>query len=214
MVLTKRIAIFVGLAATCVSACEQPSQALTSTKAAEARSQCVFEGLDLGDFAEAFSLASSLHPRDLEAIPNPRPPGLVVKGPMLPEQSQQLLSAEVCNRIDGIDLSAGMQADPTSIRDGPAKWVGGLGLSADSEAGRDALEVRTSLGQNNTWGLLALEIGPRVERRLPGGILFFMDAKAEATSLFVPQGATSSLPGVAPDGLSLIGLAGRTGLLR
>jgi hypothetical protein len=80
--------------------------------------------------------------------------------------------------------------------------------------GREAIEVRTLVGQNEQWGRIGLEVGPRIERRLPGGITLFLDGKAEATSTpWQPIGG-QSLPGLATDGLGLIGVTGRTGLLR
>ena len=170
----------------------------------------------LHDFDGVASLAASLRKSDFEVNDEAERLGIVVKGPTTPEQAQQPVLAQIKSRIEGIDVTAGMQADRSMIREGPAQWVGGLGMATEHELGRHALEVRTSLGQNDQWGVIGLEVGPRLERRLPGGILFVIDGKAEARTLPAEPGfGGQSLPGQANDsGLGLIGLTGRTGLMR
>ena len=170
----------------------------------------------LHDFDGIASLAASLRKSDFEVNDEAERLGLVLKGPTSPEQAQQPVLAQIKGRIEGIDVTAGMQADRSMIREGPAQWVGGLGMATEHDLGRHALEVRTSLGQNDQWGVIGLEIGPRLERRLPGGMLFVVDGKAEARTLPAEPGfGGQSLPGQANDsGLGLIGLTGRTGLMR
>lgn len=170
----------------------------------------------LHDFDGIASLAASLRKSDFEVNDEAERLGLVVKGPTSPEQAQQPVLAQIKGRIEGIDVTAGMQADRSMIREGPAQWVGGLGMATEHDLGRHALEVRTSLGQNDQWGVIGLEVGPRLERRLPGGMLFVIDGKAEARTLPAEAGfGGQSLPGQANDsGLGLIGLTGRTGLMR
>ena len=175
----------------------------------------VVEDFQFHDFAGASSLAAALRKSDLDVGQEAAALGLVVKGPTKPEHAQQPVLTEVRGRIEGVDVTAGMQADRSMIREGPAQWTGGLGMAAEHEAGRNAIELRTSLGQNEQWGVVGLEVGPRFERRLPGGILFILDGKAEARSLPTnSQFGGDSLPGRDRDGLSLIGLTGRTGLVR
>jgi hypothetical protein len=177
--------------------------------------------LQLHDFDGVSSLAAALRASDLEVEDEAAALGVIVKGPTAPDQVRQPLTAEVRHRItlidgliDGVEVMAGMQADRTMISDGPAKLVGGVGMAAEHAGGREALEVRTLVGQNEQWGRIGLEVGPRIERRLPGGITLFLDGKAEATSTpWQPIGG-QSLPGLATDGLGLIGVTGRTGLLR
>jgi len=177
--------------------------------------------LQLHDFDGVSSLAAALRVSDLEVEDEAAALGVIVKGPTAPDQVRQPLTAEVRHRItlidgliDGVEVMAGMQADRTMISDGPAKLVGGVGMAAEHAGGREALEVRTLVGQNEQWGRIGLEVGPRIERRLPGGITLFLDGKAEATSTpWQPIGG-QSLPGLATDGLGLIGVTGRTGLLR
>jgi len=177
--------------------------------------------LQLHDFDGVSSLAAALRASDLEVEDEAAALGVIVKGPTAPDQVRQPLTAEVRHRInlidgliEGVEVMAGMQADRTMISDGPAKLVGGVGMAAEHAGGREAIEVRTLVGQNEQWGRIGLEVGPRIERRLPGGITLFLDGKAEATSTpWQPIGG-QSLPGQATDGLGLIGVTGRTGLLR
>jgi hypothetical protein len=177
--------------------------------------------LQLHDFDGVSSLAAALRASDLEVEDEAAALGVIVKGPTAPDQVRQPLTAEVRHRInlidgliEGVEVMAGMQADRTMISDGPAKLVGGVGMAAEHAHGREAIEVRTLVGQNEQWGRIGLEVGPRIERRLPGGITLFLDGKAEATSTpWQPIGG-QSLPGQATDGLGLIGVTGRTGLLR
>jgi hypothetical protein len=170
----------------------------------------------LHDFDGIASLAASLRNSDFEVIDEAARLGFVVKGPTAPEHAQQPVIAQIKSRIEGIDVTAGMQADRSVIREGPAQWIGGLGVASDYELGRRSVELRTSVGQNDQWGAIGLEFGPRLERRLPGGILFVIDGKAEARTLPVDRGfGGQTLPGQANDsGLGLIGLTGRTGLVR
>ena len=170
----------------------------------------------LHDFDGVASLAASLRKSDFEVNDEVERLGLVVKGPTAPEQAQQPVLAQIKSRIEGIDITAGMQADRSMIREGPAQWIGGLGMAAEHDLGRHSLEVRTSVGQNDQWGVIGLEVGPRLERRLPGGILFIIDGKAEARTLPAdPALGSQLLPGQANDsGLGMIGLTGRTGLMR
>lgn len=168
------------------------------------------------DFDGVSSLAASLRQSDFEVNDEAERLGLVVKGPTSPEQSQQPVIAQINRRIEGINVTAGMQADRSMMREGPAQWIGGLGMASECDLGRRSLELRTSVGQNDQWGAIGLEVGPRLERRLPGGILFVIDGKAEARTLPAEPGfGGQSLPGQANEsGLGMIGLTGRTGLVR
>ena len=174
-----------------------------------------FEGFGLGDFAGADSLASALRARDMAADEPGGPPlGVVVKGPTGRDAALNPLATEIRSRIEGLDLSAGMLADQSVALNGPSKWIGAVGMSSDHPFGRDVLELRTSLGQQQQTSVIVLEMGPRIERRLPGGILLFLDGKAEAHSLRSPETGEWSYPGTATDGMGMIGVTGRTGLIR
>ena len=171
------------------------------------------EGIGLADFQGAGSVASALQASDLGTPAAGTPLRLLVKGPSAPDQAANPVQAEVKGRIEGIDLSAGLLADRKVIEAGPQKFVGGMAMAHDHTGGRESLELRTSIAQSPTAAKIALELGPRIERRLPGGMTLFFDGKAEAQS--APQGSTwQPLAGPAFDGIGLIGLTGRTGLMR
>jgi hypothetical protein len=101
----------------------------------------------LHDFDGIASLAASLRNSDFEVIDEAARLGFVVKGPTAPEHAQQPVIAQIKSRIEGIDVTAGMQADRSVIREGPAQWIGGLGVASDYELGRRSVELRTSVGQ-------------------------------------------------------------------
>jgi hypothetical protein len=103
-----------------------------------------------------------------------------------------------------------MHADPTVIQDGPAKWVGGLGVSSDHELGREVLELKTSLGRSQKAGILGVEIGPRIERRLRGGMLIFLDGKAQAQARRSPDTGEWMLPRLAEQEAGTAGTVGVT----
>ena len=171
------------------------------------------EGIGLADFQGAGSVASALQASDLGTPAAGTPLRLLVKGPSAPDQAANPVQAEVKGRIEGIDLSAGLLADRKVIEAGPQKFVGGMAMAHDHTGGRESLELRTSIAQSPTAAKIALELGPRIERRLPGGMTLFFDGKAEAQS--APQGSTwQPLAGPAFDGIGLIGVTGRTGLMR
>ncbi|NDC53114.1 MAG: hypothetical protein EBZ74_02200 [Planctomycetia bacterium] len=166
----------------------------------------------LHDFDGVASVAAALRASDLEAADDGAAFGVVVKGPTTPEQAKQPVAAEVRRRIECIDVLAGFRADRPVISDAPAKLVGGVGMASEHPGGREALEVRTLVGQREQWGRIGLEVGPRIERRLPGGITLFLDGKAEAVSTPGQAIGAQPLPGQPADGL--IGLTGRTGFTR
>jgi len=49
-----------------------------------------------------------------------------------------------------------------------------------ADDGHLSLELRTSIAQAPSAAMIALEVGPRIECRLPGGMTLFIDGKAEA----------------------------------
>ncbi len=181
----------------------------------------VFDGLGLEDFKGAGSIASALRGIEADSHPDELPLGvpmdMLVRGPSGRGNGGDSLAAELRSRIEGIDLTAGMQADPAAIQDGPAKWVGGLGVSTDHELGREVLELKTSLARSQQVGILGVEVGPRIERRLRGGTLFFLDGKAEAQARRSTDTGTWVLPGSAEHGAGaagMVGVAASTGLVR
>lgn len=166
------------------------------------------------DFDGVSAVAAALRKSDLEVERDAAALGIVVRGPTSAEQVKQPLVAEVRSRGGPVDLLAGLQADRTTAGSGSAGWIGGVALANDHERGCEAVEVRTSVGRHGAWEAVGLEFGPRIERLLPGGITLFVDGKAEAVSMGGQMVGVRVLPGQPTDGIGLIGVAGRTGLLR
>ena len=181
----------------------------------------VFDGLGLEDFKGDDSVASALRGIEADArqeeLPLGVPVDMLVRGPSGRGSGSDSLAAELKSHIEGVDLTAGMQADPTVIQDGPAKWVGGLGVATDHELGREVLELKTSLGRNQQAGILGVEVGPRIERRLRGGMLLFLDGKAQAQARRSTDTGTWVLPRLAEQGTGgaeMVGVTASTGLVR
>jgi hypothetical protein len=150
-------------------------------------------------------------------VPLGVPVDVVVKGPSGRGNGSDPLAAELRSRIEGINLAAGMQADPTAIREGHAKWVGSVGFATDHQLGREVLELKTSLGRSHQAGILGVEVGPRIERRLRGGMLVFLDGKAQAQACRSADTGTWMLPTLAEQGTGgagMVGVAASTGLVR
>lgn len=124
------------------------------------------------------------------------------------------LKAMVGSTVSGIDVSAGIDADPGTISAGPAKWIGGVKVATEGSLGRAELAVRTSVRYVEQSRLIGVELGPRFERAFPGGLTFFVDGKAEAeTAGSATQRAW--MPSVSSfDGLGSLGVVGRTGIVR
>lgn len=173
----------------------------------------LFDGFGLEEFEGAGSVASALRRSDV------RPPTdaaihLRVRGPSSVETVQAPMVAEIRSRIEGIDVAAGVQADRWARAEGPNRLLGSFAVAADHPRGRESLEVKTSLGQGDRAPRLTIEVGPRLERRLRRGWLLFLDGKAEAHSLRTDQRGTTALANPTFDGIGMIGVTGRAGIVR
>lgn len=178
----------------------------------------VFEGFGLEGFKGSGSIAAALRSIDSgdqqPELPLGVPLDVVVKGPSGRDRVADPLAAEFKGRLQGLDLVAGMQADSTMVEDGPKKWVGGVRMSHAHGAGRDVLELKTSLGRQQQAGILGIEVGPRIERRLRGGLTVFLDGKAQAQARRAADTGTWMLPGLAGESGGALGVAASTGLTR
>ena len=90
----------------------------------------VFDGLGLEDFKGSGSIASALRGIESDSKPADLPLGVpvdvVVRGPSGRGSGGDPLAAEMTSRLQGIDLTAGMQADLAAIdsgRDTSRAWV-------------------------------------------------------------------------------------------
>jgi hypothetical protein len=181
----------------------------------------VFDGLGLEDFKGIGSIASALQGLESDLSPSELPLGVpvdvLVRGPSGRSNGSDPMAAEMKSRIEGVDFTAGMQADPAAIQEGPAKWLGGVGVSSDHDHGREMLELKTSLGRSQQAGILGVELGPRIERRLRGGTVFFLDGKAQAQARRSAETGTWMMPRLAEQGqggAGMVGVAASTGLVR
>jgi len=172
----------------------------------------VFEGFGLGGFTGAGSIAADLRAAVAPASDQPLPLDIVVRGPSGRDAATPQLATEIRSRIESLGVSAGVVANHASLRDGFATWIGGMSLEAEREAGRDLLELRTTLSRVQQAGVLGIEVGPRIERRLRRGAVLFFDGKAQATAQQPGEAGGSLLQGPAAD--STVGVAARTGLTR
>ena len=177
----------------------------------------VFTGFGLGDFAGEESIAAALRrsgggtaPQE-SVVPGLEFRGLSVQGPNRGDMLSPI-AAEVRSRIDRFDVAAGVQATQDGIAAGPSEWIGRIGLANERPEGSERIELRTTLHSRDTGGLLGLEIGPRLERRLRRGATFFLDGKAQAQAARDVAGNAWLLPGT--EGTGALGVAARAGLVR
>lgn len=173
----------------------------------------VFEGFGLDGFTGGGSLAAAL--RDVAPAGSPGaalPLDIVVRGPTGRDAVAEQLATEIRSRIERLDVSAGVVTNRASIHDGFAAWTGGVAVASEHATGRDILELRTSLTQAQQSGVLGIEVGPRIERRLRRGAVLFLDGKAEARTQRSVETGGWLLPGNAAEGM--VGVAARTGLTR
>jgi len=178
----------------------------------------VFEGLGLGDFAGAGSVAGALRQISPAPVAPSQSPlvfqGIDVRGPSGATAAPAPLTAELRSRIDRIEVAAGLLADPAVIHYGPSQWTGRIGLARDGSAGRESLELRTMVAPGFEQSLVGIAVGPRVERRLGKGTLFFIDGQAEAQAIHSADSNWWVLPGTSRENYSMLGVTARTGLVR
>lgn len=178
----------------------------------------VFEGLGLGGFEGATSVAAALRQVGTEPIDPIQPPvefkGISVQGPSGSDPVPRPVAAELRSRIDRFDVAAGMLADPAAVHAGSARWTGRIGLAHDRDGGSEALEVRTTLAPGPESSLIGVAFGPRLERRFGKGMTFFFDGHAEAQAVRGADAGWWSLPGTSTAELTMLGVTARTGLVR
>lgn len=178
----------------------------------------VFEGFGLGDLSGAASVSRALR---AAAVAGPAAEGpefdVVVRGPKgtPTEPMPPPLAAEVRGRIEGFDVAAGFQGDARALAERTPRWTGTIGLGTEGPDGGETLELRTRLESRGGAGRLGLEIGPRIERRLPRGVRFFIDGAATAEAVRAAPEEGWQLPGTSTaDSAAAVGLSARTGIVR
>ncbi len=198
--------IMVPMAAVCLTASATEPSAPIELPAV------VFEGFGLGDFKGPGSLAGAMRRAIPTADTSTLPLDIVVRGPGGAGGSSQGLATELRSRISALDVSAGVIATPNVLHEGLTRWIGGLKLESDHDAGREVIELRTTLTQAQTTGVFGIELGPRIERRLRRGAVLFLDGKAQAQAFKSAETGTWRLPGHTSD--AMVGVTARTGLQR
>ena len=177
-----------------------------------------FDGFGLEDFEGTGSIAGDLErieaAQQRESLGRTLELAVAMQGSVGRDAPPVPMAAELRSRIDRFDVSAGMVADSNIVTEGPARWMGRVGVSSDRSDGRESLEFRTMVGNNAEWGLVGVEVGPRIERRFGKGVTVFLDGKAEAQAMRSADTGWWSLPGTSTDGSSMVGVAARTGLTR
>lgn len=177
-----------------------------------------FDGFGLGDFAGTGSIAADLEriavEQQRERLGRMPELAVIAPGPVGRDAAQVPLTAELRSHVERFDVAAGLLADTQVIAEGPARWLGRIGVSNVRPDGRESLELRTMVGNNAEWGLVGVEVGPRLERRLRKGVTVFIDGKAEAQARRSTETGWWSLPGTATDGAAMVGVGARTGLTR
>lgn len=182
--------------------------------------QVVFDGFGLGDFQGAGSIAAALRQLDAARVREEEaeqlPLSFNVRGPS-GREIQLPLAAEVRSRIEQFTVATGVLADqgagPAGVS-APPKWVGRIGMGDDRADGSETVELRTTIGRRGDTGLFSIELGPRIERRLPRGTTFFIDGKAEAQAVRAAEESLWSLPGGGLDASTRVGITARTGIVR
>lgn len=185
-----------------------------------------FEGFGLGGFDGVGSIAAELRRMQAESATEEAwgidmavsGPGGGLRSKLSGDPSAPPpLRAIVGRSISGLDLSAGVDADPGTIQSGPSRWIGGVKVASEGSLGRAELALRTSVRYAEASRLIGLELGPRFERNFPGGLTFFIDGKAEAET--GPPGQQPMLPTSSFDTLGgmnfgSMGVVGRAGIVR
>lgn len=202
-------------------AAAQPAEVVAQPAGVAAQPPSVaFEGFGLGDFQGAGSIASALRQLDAARLREQEaeqlPLSFNVRGPS-GREIQLPMAAEVRSRVEQFTVAAGVLADqgagPTGVA-APPKWVGRIGVGDDRADGSETVELRTTIGRRGDAGLFGVELGPRIERRLPRGTTFFIDGKAEAQAVRAAEESLWSLPGGGLDASTRLGITARTGIVR
>jgi len=192
--------------------------ALARPAVAEATPPGGFDGFSLGDFDGAGSVAAALRQVDGTGSTAADAPlefkGIAVQGPGGKTVEPIPLAAEIRSRIERFDVAAGMIADPGLIEAGPTQWTGQIGLAHDGDLGRESFEFRTTLVPGVEQRVIGVAVGPRLERRLGNGMVFFLDGHAEAQVMCPADSGWWTLRGTSTDDLTRLGVTARTGLVR
>jgi hypothetical protein len=141
------------------------------------------------------------------------PVELVVKGPPNSRAGSGAMSAEVEQQFAFLNVAAGFLADRESVFSGPAGWTSRVAMEFEGEQASGGVELRTQLRQTDTTGSVGIELGPRLEHRLPSGMRLFFNGSAEARTQYDRTGELTPTAGPLqrPE---VVGLSGTVGIAR
>lgn len=188
--------------------------------AAEAESQALpekiaFDGFDLDLRPGRTSVAKAL--RGLPAAEAEPAAGLpvelVVKGPPYSRAGSGAMSAEVEQQFAFLNVAAGVLADRESVFSGPAGWTSRVAMEFAGEQSSGGVELRTQLRQTETTGSVGIELGPRLEHRLPSGTRLFFNGSAQARTQYDRTGEMTPTSGPLQQA-EVVGLSGTVGIAR
>lgn len=170
-------------------------------------------GIDLQSGRTGISQALRAIPSSDASADEGLPVDLLVTGPSSSQAGRGAMTAEVGQQFSFVSVAAGMLADRDSIFSGPAGWTSRLSMEFERETASGGLELRTQFRQTNTRQTVGIDLGPRLEHRLPRGIRLFFEGNAQARAEYdrsgelIPTGGPLQRPEV-------IGLSGTVGIAR
>jgi len=174
-----------------------------------------FHGFDLDLQPGRTSVAKALRglPAAAPSAATGLPVELVVKGPPSSRAGSGAMSAEIEQQFAFLNVAAGVLADHESVFSGPAGWTSRVAMEFEGEQASGGVELRTQLRQTETTGSVGIELGPRLEHRLPSGMRLFFNGSAEARTQYDRTGELppTSGPLQRPE---VVGLSGTVGIAR
>lgn len=174
-----------------------------------------FDGFEMDLRAGQADIARALRtlPSSELSAQDELPVDLLVTGPSSNQAGRGAISAEVGQQFSFLSIAGGMLADRNSIFAGPAGWTSRLAMEFEGATTSGGVELRTQLRQTTARQTVGIELGPRLEQRLPRGIKLFFEGSAQARAEYdrlgelTPTGGPLQQPEV-------IGLSGTVGITR
>ena len=170
-------------------------------------------GLDLRPGRTSVAKALRGLPAAEPAAATGLPVELVVKGPPSSRAGGGAISAEIEQQFAFLNVAAGVLADRESVFSGPSGWTSRVAMEFEGEQASGGLELRTQLQQTDTTGSVGIELGPRLERRLPSGMRLFLKGSAQARTEYDRTGEMTPTSGPLQRA-EMVGLSGTVGLAR
>ena len=211
--------VSVGLVLCMLAACGSVTSA-GDLRAAEADEHALpkrieFDGFELDLRPGRTTVTKALRglPTAESSTDSPLPMELVVKGPPSSRAGSGAMSAEVEQQFAFLNVAAGVLADRESVFSGPAGWTSRVAMEFEGEQASGGVELRTQLRQTDTTGSVGIELGPRLEHRLPSGMRLFFNGSAEARTQYDRTGEMPATSGPLQRA-EMVGVSGTVGIAR